>query len=194
MKLFKKAIKILNHESQLNFYFVMVFLISISVIIGYSSIFNSNLTGTIATFVSLFSGLLFSFTFVIFESAKKKKNELNEILDYLGISMNTYLDLNEIPENQKYHISDINNRLRFMDFSNSLVTLIIILVINSVFIFMTGISLEIRLSYLFLVNIQSCLNFFGLTIYSFLLLNYIYIVTILVIKVYKFYMNELELK
>ncbi|GAB3221275.1 hypothetical protein J0A67_06880 [Algoriphagus aestuariicola] len=193
MGFFRKSYEILNKLTPLKSQYVIFIIITTSIIIGFFSYFDQNLSGTIGTFVALFSGILFSFSFLMFDASKKKKNEILEIFDELGITIKSFKRDQYLPENEKYNQSDILTRLRYIEFADTLFTLIILLVIISIIIFTTGISLGISLNIVFLERFQTYLYKFGITFYTFLVSIYLWVIIVLSIRVYRFYMYELKL-
>ncbi|WP_460545628.1 hypothetical protein [Echinicola sediminis] len=160
---------------------------------GFYATVNPDLIGVIGTFIALFSGILFSFTFLMFEASKKKKQELIGILNELGLTFKAFQEVQFLPENDKYNLSDIHNRLRYIKFADTLFTSIVLLVIISIFIFLGGISLGITIDYFVSYKYQGILHNLGLSFYSFFTCIYIWTVFILAVKVYRFYMFELKL-
>ena len=192
MGFFRKSYKIISDLTPINSQIVISILIFISVIIGFFSSFDLSLLSIIGTFVALFSGILFSFSFLMFEASKKKKNEISEIFDDLGVSLNLFKSNPVIPDNDKYNQSDIFNRLRHIEFADILFTLIILLVLISILIFVVGILLGVSLDFVFLYKYQSFLYKIGITNYMFFVSVYVWVILILSRRIYRFYMYELK--
>lgn len=192
MGFFKKSYGIISELTPINSQIVISILIFISVVIGFFSSFDLSLLSIIGTFVALFSGILFSFSFLMFEASKKKKNEISEIFDELGVSFNLFKSNPVIPDNDKYNQSDIFNKLRYIEFADILFTLIILLVLISILIFVVGILLGVSLDFVFLYKYQSFLYKTGITNYVFFVSVYVWVILILSRRIYRFYMYELK--
>ena len=193
MGFLKKSYRIISDLTPIKSQIMISILIFISVIIGFFSSFDLSLLSIIGSFVALFSGILFSFSFLMFEASKKKKNEISEIFDELGVSFNLFKSNPVIPDNDKYNQSDIFNRLRYIEFANTLFTLIVLLVLISILIFVVGILLGVSLDFVFLYKYQSYLYKIGITNYVFFVSVYVWVVLILSRRIYRFYMFELKI-
>lgn len=193
MGFFRKSYGLMKNLTPIKSQFIITILISTSIIIGFFSSFDQNLLGIIGTFVSLFSGILFSFSFLMFEASKKKKNEIIDIFEELGITIKSFKTDQNLPENEKYNQTDIFNRLRYIEFADTLFTLIILLVIISIVIFSTGISLGITLDLVYLERFQSYLYKVGITFYTLFVSIYLWVIIVLSIRIYRFYMFELKI-
>jgi hypothetical protein len=191
--IYKSLTVIFDNSLQKGIIYIILFLI-IGVSIGLFSTIEESSVDTISTFISLFSGILFTFSFVLVDSSKRKNEELNKILKESGTTLQLFLDSNQLPENENYHISDIHNRLRFIQFSEKVITLILTLVFITIIIFSIGISLGITLNIDLLISYQTTFHTLGIITYTIFTLFYLYIVLFLVFKVYNFFMNELSIK
>lgn len=193
MGFFIKSYKLLTKLTPISSGIIIFTFFLVSFLVSYSSTINDSLIGIIGTFIALFSGIIFSFSFLMFDASKKKKNELIQIFEELGITYNSFKKDRFLPENEKYNQSNVFNKLRYIYFAENLFVLITLLVIVSIIIFILGIALGISLDFSWLLKFQLYLNRVGLFFYSLFVCIYVWIVSILVVRVYRFYMFELKL-